>query len=337
MNSTNDSGENLSVAEVLLNTTRVLIWEPKFSLGTKLCLSSAVIMFIVASVTAVGNFLLLLTIHLNFRRLLFRTPSTFLIANLGVSDLLVGLLVGYPVAVRDIYRYKQQEITDMVRVLIEVFEGLTMFISGCTIIALSADRYIAVSDPMGYRSRVTKKRVKIFVLLVWISAVLLCSLPLTGLDKKVYTIIYLHTHATIPTFLLTAVCIKMFRAWTRHRREMETLQNSPINRRREMQRQRKMAQSVYIILSLFYLTLLPAYITIHLLQLYHGSDFNIRSIFRQADFISTRFLFLNSAIDPYVYAWRIPKYRQGFMKIMSFMKHRTNKKTEITSRRCERT
>ncbi|XP_078358674.1 adrenocorticotropic hormone receptor-like [Oculina patagonica] len=323
-----NASENLRDDEVLY-TKRELIYEQQFALGAKLCLSSAVIMSTVATVTVVGNLLLLLTIHRNFR-LLFRTPSTFLIANLGFSDLLVGLLVGYLVVVRDTYRYRQREIPDAVRVLIEVFEGLTMFVSGCTIIALSADRYIAVSDPMGYRSRVTKKRVKIFILVVWISAILLCTLPLTGLDRKVYIIIYLHTHATIPIFLLTAVCIKMFRALKRHRREMETLQNSAMNRRREMERERKMAHTVYIILTLFYLTLLPAYITIHLLCLYKGSDLDIRSVLRLADFISTRFLFLNSAIDPYVYAWRIPKYRQGFMRIMSFMRQRRER--EITPR-----
>lgn len=306
-----------------------LISTKGFALGAELCLSSAVIMASVATVTVVGNFLLLLTIYRNFR-LLFRTPSTFLIANLGFSDLLVGLLVGYLVVVRDTYRYRQCEVPDAVRVLIEVFTGLTMFISGYTIIVLSADRYIAVSDPMGYRSRVTKKPVKIFILLVWISAVLLCTLPLTGLDKKVYSIIYLHTHATIPIFLLTAVCLKMFRALKRHRREMNALQNSAVNRRREMERERKMAHTVYIILTLFYLTLLPSYVTIHLMCLYKGSDLEVRWIIRLADFISTRFLFLNSAIDPYVYAWRIPKYRQGFMRIISFMKQR--RKTEITLR-----
>lgn len=333
MNSTKAFG-NLC-ASVLSKGTRDLICGPEFALGADLCLSSAVIMFTVASVTVVGNLLLLLTIRRNHRRL-FRTPSTFLIANLGVSDLLVGLLVGYLVVVRDIHRYMQQEVPDMVRVLIEVFEGLAMFTSGCTIIALSADRYIAVSDPMGYRSRVTRKRVKIFIMLVWISAVLLCCLPLTGLDKKIYTIVYLHTHGTVPILLLTAICIKIFRAMKNHRREMETLQNSPINRRREMEsRERKMSHTVYIILILFYLTLVPAYITIHIWCWYKGSDIYLRSVFRLADFFSTRLLFLNSAIDPYVYAWRIPKYRQGFMKIMSFKKH--SAKTEITSRRHKRT
>ena len=325
--------ENLC-ANVESKGTRDLICAPGFALGAQLCLSSAVIMFTVASVTIIGNLLLLLTIRGNHRRL-FRTPSTFLIANLGVSDLLVGLLVGYLVVVRDTYRYMQREVPDVIRVLIEVFEGLTLFISGCTIIALSADRYIAVSDPMGYRSRVTKKRVKIFIILVWISSILLCPLPLTGLDKKIYSMVYLHTHATVPILLLTAICIKIFRALKLHRREMETLQDSPMNRRREMAREQKMSHTVYIILTLFYLTLIPAYITIHIGCWYKGSDLYLRSVFRLADFFSTRLLFLNSAIDPFVYAWRIPKYRQGFMKIMSFEKH--GAKTEITFRRHEQT
>lgn len=180
---------------------------------------------------------------------------------------------------------------------------------------------------MRYRLRVTRKRIKISVILVWISSALLCCLQFTGIGQKVYVNIYLHTHATIPIFVLTAVCIKMIQALKRHRLDMQNQRNSSIRKRREMERERKMAKTVFIILALFYLTLLPAYITLHLMHLYRGSNFELRSIFRQVDFIATRFLFVNSAIDPFVYAWRIPKYRRGFMKIMSFVKHRTKTET----------
>ncbi|XP_022805695.1 trace amine-associated receptor 7a-like [Stylophora pistillata] len=299
-----------------------------FTFRTEVCLSSTAVMSIVASATVVGNFLLLLTIYLNYRRL-FRTPSTFLIANLGFSDLLVGLLVGFPVAVRDVYRYHGASLEGITEI-IQVCGGLTMFVNGFSIIALSVDRYIAVSDPMRYRLRVTRKRIKIFFTLLWISSALLCCLQLTGIDKKVYVTIYLHTHATIPIFVLTAVCIKMFQALKSHRQEMQTLRNFSFLKRQEMERERKMAKTVFIILVLFYLTLLPSYITLHVVHLYRGSNFELRSIFRQVDFIATRFLFLNSAIDPFVYAWRIPKYREGFTKIVSFVRHR--KKTEKISK-----
>lgn len=203
----------------------------------------------VASVTVAGNFLLLLTIYLNYGHL-FRTPSTLLIANLGFSDLLVGLLVGFPVAVRDAYRYYgtgQKEITE----IIGVFIGLTMFVNGSSTIALSVDRYIAVSDPMRYRLRVTRKRIKISVILVWISSALLCCLKFTGIGQKVYVNIYLHTHATIPIFVLTAVCIKMIQALKRHRLDMQNQGNSSFQKRREMEREQKMAKTVFIILAFF--------------------------------------------------------------------------------------
>lgn len=329
MNSTNATKSGL--AEIISSFSREPICGSKLTFSLEVCLSSTVIMSMVASVTVVGNFLLLLTIYLNYGHL-FRTPSTLLIANLGFSDFLVGLLVGFPVAVRDAYRYYgtgQKEITE----IIGVFIGLTMFVNGSSTIALSVDRYIAVSDPMRYRLRVTRKRIKISVILLWISSALLCCLQFTGIGKKVYVNIYLHTHATIPIFVLTAVCIKMIQALKRHRLDMQNQRNSSFQKRREMERERKMAKTVFIILALFYLTLLPAYITLHLMHLYRGSNFELRSIFRQVDFIATRFLFVNSAIDPFVYAWRIPKYRQGFMKIMSFVKHRT--KTETISERNE--
>ena len=299
-----------------------ITYEKTFPCGAGLCLSSAVVMFIVATVTTVGNSLLLLTINRNSHKPL-RAASTFLIANLGVSDLLVGLLVGYTVVVRDIFRYHQLEITDYVRVFIEVIEALTIHVSGCTIIALSVDRYIAVSDPMRYRLRMTKKRIGICILLVWLSAVSLGILPMTSLSKTVYSILYLQTHGTIPILVLTVIYCQMLRVFLNHQRRVKILQRTSMAKRRDVLLQKKMTHIVCIILGLFYLTLLPAYVTFHL-RYVHDAPKDQSIIIRKADFISTRFLFLNSAINPYIYAWRVLNYRRGFLRYLSFLRPKQN-------------
>ena len=58
-------------------------------------LSLAVVGFTIAAVTVAGNTALLLTIFRDTRRLL-QTPPSLLIANLCVSDLMVGLITGKP-------------------------------------------------------------------------------------------------------------------------------------------------------------------------------------------------------------------------------------------------
>ena len=79
--------------------------EPLMVKDSTFFLSLAVVGFALAAVTTLGNCALLLTIFRDTRRLL-QTPPSLLIANLCVSDLVVGLISGNLVAVKDVYRFQ---------------------------------------------------------------------------------------------------------------------------------------------------------------------------------------------------------------------------------------
>ncbi|KAJ7331649.1 hypothetical protein OS493_019241 [Desmophyllum pertusum] len=66
--------------------------------------SFAIVDFILATLTVCGNLLLLTTIVFDPLRCL-RTPSTYFIANLAFSDLLIGLLIGYGHALIEYFLY----------------------------------------------------------------------------------------------------------------------------------------------------------------------------------------------------------------------------------------
>ena len=269
-----------------------------------LCLTVAG--FALALVVTVTSSVLLVTIFRESRRLLEKAPS-LLITNLCVSDLVVGLIAGNLGAAQALYRYQQRPVPDKLDVVVRVVLGLTLFVRSGTIVALSYDRYIAVAHPFQYRSTITKPRYKIFIALMWVVSSILCLLQLTSIPEKIISITYAHTHASVPMMLLTVIYFKLFRALTKRKRELRAV---GIMNQAVWDRQRKMVVTILIVLTMFYGTVFPAFISLHLRYFCEPCEQSLT--FKKLDIIFFWFLFLTSAVNPFVYAWREPKYRRAF-------------------------
>ena len=285
--------------------------------------SLAVVGFILSAVTVVTNFIVLATTCRDPQKTL-RTPPCLLIANLSVPDFLVGLCVVSMVAFRDVYRSLQQQVPLPREV--EKF-GLyvlcaTLFNSSATMVALATTCFVAINNPIEYKTIVTKKRIYIFVAFTWVISILICFLPATNIPKKTYFLIYIHTHISLPALLLIAIYVKGFRALARRTRELQASgQNSAENNRRTLERERSMAVTIMIILAFFFLTYLPQFIMIHLADFCDSCEISEASVtFHKIDVVSSRFLFLNSALNPFIYAWRMPKYRRALDACLKIVK-----------------
>lgn len=115
-------------------------------LSPKFYLTLIVVEALLASAVTLGNFLLLLVIYLDPFRCL-RTPTAYLIANLGVADLFVGAFVGYCRTAENYFLYRGLQEPPPLNTGQYIIGGSAMFVVVCTIIAMSWERYIAVSDP----------------------------------------------------------------------------------------------------------------------------------------------------------------------------------------------
>ena len=291
-------------------------------------LSLAAAGFALSAVTTIGNTALLLTIFRDTRRLL-ETPPSLLIANLCVSDLVVGLIAGNLVAVKDVYRLQHLQVPELLDPIIRLVLGLSLFVSSGTVIALSCDRYIAVMHPFKYRSTMTKTRVKICIALIWGVALTLCFLPLTNVPEEIFKVVYAHTHASLPTILLTIMYFKVFRALGERKRELRDAGiTSTMRSKKVLDRERNMVVTILIVLALFYVTVMPEFVALHLM--YFCESCKQSRTFIQLEIVFSRFLFLNSALNPFVYAWRVPKYRQAFTTCFIKLRFRCSSPTSLT-------
>ena len=306
------------------------------SSSSSFLLTLTTIDFILSALTVCGNLLLLVTILCDPLRCL-RTPTTFLTANLAFSDLLLGLLIGCSSACVQDFMYLNKTVPEWLGALFNIGGGASLVSGICTVIAMAVDRYVAVTDPLHFNERVTKRRVLIFILLSWpISIAPLSFYPFaTQQNWAIFLLVYSHTHFTIPIFVLLFVYSRIFRSLIRRRCELVSMatSDSTITLRHTLERERKMAHTTFMILLLFCVSFLPLYIKIQLLTFCKCRN---STSFYKFNCITHTFLYFSSLLDPFIYAWRVPKFRRSLRLCLRFERRNAVRPLTSTSRKWER-
>ncbi|KAM9710546.1 trace amine-associated receptor 13c-like [Menidia menidia] len=148
-------GAELCFPELLNSSCRKITYPPSTSVLIFISLSS----FSLPTVTL--NLLVIISIS-HFRQL--HTPTNLLLLSLAVSDFLVGLLILSQIMILDGCWY----LGDLMCVLYCFLNMIILSSSIGTMVLISADRYVAICDPLHYPTKVTSKRVSVCVCLCWI-------------------------------------------------------------------------------------------------------------------------------------------------------------------------
>ncbi|KAF3694402.1 Trace amine-associated receptor 7b [Channa argus] len=128
--------------------------------------------FLVSSVSllTVSLNLLVITSVSHFRQL--HTPTNILLLSLAVSDFIVGLLV----LPGEILRTSCWYLGDVMCSLYTYFAFVTLTTSIGNMVLISAERYVAICDPLHYPTRVTVQRARFCVFLCWFCSLLYSSI-----------------------------------------------------------------------------------------------------------------------------------------------------------------
>jgi hypothetical protein len=150
-----------------------------------------------------GNILVILAVVLDPNKNL-RTPFNWLVVNLAVADLIVGV-IAQPLAVY----FHIKEGLEMSGVGAE--ESLAIYIVyfiSCTasilsVSSLAVERYLAVRKPNTYRTKVTNKRVVLTIVIIWLISF---SLPNINLNVGFSTYAFIYANTAIAVGVIT-ICI----------------------------------------------------------------------------------------------------------------------------------
>lgn len=229
-----------------------------------------------------------------------RSTSMTLLCSLAVSDLLVGV-IGQPIYIADLLT-KNSLISQL-----SVMVGFSVCtVSLLTISAISVDRLLAVHFHLRYPILVKKSRVKCTLVIIWSVSFVISGFNLW--NKRVY---HLLVAPVIFICLIVSTCcyIRIYQIVRRHQSEMRAQQTSvQINNNARdgthAVELRKSAINTFV----FYITLVicysPAYILLTLNGLLHIT-------WRPEWNFATTVIFVNSAVNPFLYFWRLPKLRKA--------------------------
>ena len=132
---------------------------------------------IIALIASFGNLFNLYLIYNSRRR---QIVGTLLLANLGVADLMTGLLVMplgiYSVVVQDTIPWSMCQ-------LWAVLASLTIGVSFYTTAAISIDRCIAVANPFYYSQNINVSKLKLQIVILWLVTIVIAFMPILGLQR----------------------------------------------------------------------------------------------------------------------------------------------------------
>ena len=253
-----------------------------------------------------GNVLVLAAV---WRNPSLRTPSIILLCSLAVSDLFVGFLalpVNIAITLTPLSRSSSHSCLTQARIfLIIQLCGVSLE----TMTAISVDRYLALRYHMRYPNMMTSRRATCVAATFWCKNVIL---SLLSIWKTTAILLVAVVFVALCLFISSITYSAIYRIVRHHQHQIHAQQQAVqcMNAEQNLKIQgKKRALNTFIYYICMLLCYFPAAISI-LIWMTYKEHWNIR--WRFADTI----LFMNSAINPFLYFWRNREVREEVLKIV---------------------
>ena len=252
----------------------------------------------------------IVTIHV-----LRKTPSLpntlkTLLLSLTISDLLVGLLVE-PLHIVLLVKEMHQDTSSKVYTsMLTAFLIMVNFLASASffsVVAISADRFLAIHLHLRYRELVTSKRVFVGTISIWIFS---ASLSISGFrwapENRRYIIF---ASIDVLCYLGTGIFYyKLYRAVQRL-----TIQDVAQDGKMilNFERQKKSAFGTFFVYLVFLVCYLPKTCLNILVILLEPSK-----LIYNTSIYAMMLVFLNSCLNPLIYSWKMKHIRRNYMQIL---------------------
>ena len=261
---------------------------------------------VMSAIIVFGNLLVVLSVWKDPLKKLRSSPSNRIIVSMAIADLLVGLVVCPLMAYWVWAILHQKNLTSVLK----SFFVLTDVSSG-HVLLLTVDRVFASVTPLQYRVKVTNRRVCIASIACWAYFILFgCAF---GLWEKGY-IILIKIFIVQSLFILASILVLnlvIFFAFRKHRKTTAAQDTSTANRQIMLQRERKLSKAIAVVISAFLLCSVPWYIVQFLMYFCTPCSPHLRLLLL-GHTVTAALLYANSGVNPFLYAWRLPRYRETF-------------------------
>ena len=260
------------------------------------------------SITAfLGNTLILVALH---KESSLHPPSKLLLRSLAITDLLVGIIVEplYVVYLMSV-KSKRWDICYNVNVALFIASHILCSVSLLVLTAISVDRLLALWLGLRYRQVVTLRRVYITVIVMWVLSIVATSTSYIWNPELLSLFLYIHLSFCLSIIIFSYMKIFFMLRHYQIQAEINVAQEQPrqaipLN----IARYRKAVYSALWVQVTLFICYLPFGITQALTDL---KSVRFSSSVYLAKTFSFTFVFLNSALNPLLYCWKIKEVRQA--------------------------
>jgi len=253
------------------------------------------------------------------------------IFSLAIADLLAGL-VAMPS-----YILKKLSLGNSIDIIVcDVFRFsyfLTGYASVLSLSIISVERLFAVKSPLRYTAIVTYRRVIVGLLLAWLDAVLISSLPFVPWDlddpynecnfnpTRWWSIMVIIANVIVPFLVIVTCYTYLYLTAKIHirkiRSDRSSLGNASFNRPRQ-KNERRASMTILIVIGVFVASWFPSCFYYFLQKTcprcFSDSFRSKQSIVNALVKILT---FTSSLANPIIYCWRSKQFRKAFLKILT--------------------
>ena len=224
-----------------------------------------------------------------------------LLLSLTVSDLGVGLLV-QPIYIAHVMDSQQNNATnDTDNVIYTAFlieANFFTYASLFGVMALCADRFLAIHLHLRYQELVTHKRVVAVVVSLWVISALISLIRLFIPKNIMYMSFVIIESACIIT--ATSLGLKLYLTLRRHINQIQVPQVAQNDQGKSVQRKRKSAMASLYVYLVFIACYLPNICRLFITATIPEPRIDLR-------FYTPTLLFLNSTLNPLIYCWKMKR------------------------------
>ena len=272
---------------------------------TSVIISNSVLNALLIPICITGNVLVLAAV---WRNPSLRTPSTILLCSLAVSDLFVGLRalpVNIAIALTPLSRSSSYLRLSQARTfLIIQLCGVSLE----TMTAISVDRYLALRYHMRYPNLMTSKRAVYVAATFWCKNVIL---SLISIWKRNTIFLVAVVLIALCLFISSITYYAIYRIVRHHQHQIHAQQQAVQSMNAEQNRKlqaKKRALNTFIYYICMVLCYFPSAVST-LITVTYEPHLNISLYF-------DTIMFMNSAINPFLYIWRNREIRRAVLKIL---------------------
>ena len=277
--------------------------------------TSSVVSIVMATMIMLGNVLVLLAVWKDPLKKLRSSPSNVILVSMALADLSVGLVV-CPLTAYWGWVIFDKGISPFDLSVIFAINAFSVNVSFGHMFLLTVDRLLAVVKPLQYRVIITNKRAVIASCVCWIYFLAFGCSFLILRD-------YLALMAAVDTVQLLSILLSMLIMYTvimfRFHRYSKSRINEPIYSQNNLtfilKRERRLFKAITIVICAFLICYMPWCIVQMLIYLCKPCNPHLAVLMIFFGF-STCLTYANSGLNPILYSWRLPKYRETFKYLL---------------------